>query len=439
MKNPILLSAALLLLLPAFLFGREKEPVYIIPIEGEIEKGLVWVVRRGIREAEENQAGAIILEMNTPGGKVDATEEIMDSLLKTPIPTYTYVNTRALSAGAYIAVATKHIYMAPGSTIGAATPIAALPLQGPVDMPEAVEEKFTSALRATIATTAEQNGHPVKIAEAMVDRDVEIPGVIEKGKLLTLTNKKAESEKVALSEGTLESLEKLMEVIGLKKSPRVRVKITPTEKLARFIKTPGFGFPGILGITLLALFFFGHYIAGLAGYEEVVLFIIGVVLLSIELFVTPGFGILGGSGIILIIVSFIAAMGKGPFFNPATILSPNYFRGLTNFGTALLGLVILILLTYKFVFVKSSPLYQKFVLTAEERRANGFESSESDLARMKGMRGTAVSNLRPAGKANINGKTVDVVSRGDFIEPGDTIEVVEVVGNRVVVRREVRS
>lgn len=450
------LSLLFLLLHPAPSLSREGEPVYIIPIKGEIEQGLVWVVRRGIREAEENNARAIILNMDTPGGKVDATEEIIDLLSATKIPTYTYVNPRAFSAGAYIAMATKHIYMAPGSTIGAATPIAAIPLQGPVEMPEAMEEKFTSALRATIAASAEQNGHPVEIAEAMVDRDVEIPGVIEKGKLLTLTNKKAESEAVELSEGTRENLDELLETIGLGDAPRLSIKVTPSEKLARFItsstvtvllllgglagiyfeiKSPGFGFPGILGITLLALFFFGHYFAGLAGYEELVLFVIGVTLLIIELFVTPGFGFLGSAGILLIVISFIAAMGKGPFFSPATILNPNYFRGLTNFGIALLGLIVLITLTYKFVFVKSSPLYGKFVLTQEEKRQFGYDSSESDIARLKGARGIAVTKLRPAGKAKIDERVVDVVSRGSFIDPGDEIEVIEVKGNRVVVKR----
>ena len=459
MKTIILLSALLFLCLfipPVSSPAGEEGPVYVIPIRGEIAKGLVWVVRRGIREAEENNARAIILNMDTPGGRVDSTEEIMDLLGATKIPTYTYVNPRAFSAGAYIAVATEHIYMAPGSTIGAATPIAALPLQGPVEMPKAMEEKFTSALRGTIAANAERNGHPVQIAEAMVDRDVEIPGVIEKGKLLTLTNSKAESEAVGLSEGTRENLTDLIDAIGLEDAPRFTIKITPSEKLARLItgstvtvllllgglagiyfeiKTPGFGFPGIMGITLLALFFFGHYIAGLAGYEELALFIIGVTLLIIELFVTPGFGLMGIAGIFLIVISFITAMGRGPFFSPETILNPNYFRGLTNFGIALLGLLALISLTYKFVFVKSSPLYGKFVLTREEKRREGYDSSESNIDRLKGFKGTAVTKLRPAGKARIDGRLVDVVSRGEFIDPGDEIEVIQVKGNRVVVKK----
>ncbi len=437
-------------------FSAGPRPVYIIPIEGEVEKGLIWLVRRGITEAEENDAQAIVLRMNTNGGAADATQEIMELLARTEIDTYTYVDIRAFSAGAYIAVATRHIYMAPGSMIGAATPIAAVPGMGPAKMDEAVAEKMTSAFRAMIATTAEMNGHPVEVVEAMVDRDVEIPGVIEKGKLLTLTNTRAAGPEVRLSEGTVESLEELLEITGMGNVSRVEIETTPAEKLARFltgsmvtmlllggglaglyfeIKTPGFGLPGIAGIILLALFFFGHNIAGLAGMEEVALFLVGLLLLFIELFITPGFGLLGGTGIILIVGSLIAAMGSGPVFSSETVLSRNYLPGLMNFGGALLGLFLLVLLTYRFVFVKSSPLYGKFVLTAEEKKEAGFESSKSSLDRLKGAKGKTFTKLRPAGKALIGGKTVDVVSRGEFIEPNTDIEVIETEGSRVVVRK----
>lgn len=448
------------LLPPGRSFAAGPEGVYIIPIEGEVEKGLTWLIRRGIREAEENDARAIVLRMNTNGGTADATQDIMEILSRTKIDTYTYVDIRAFSAGAYIAVATKHIYMAPGSMIGAATPIAAVPGMGPVQMDENVAEKMTSAFRAMIASTAEVNGHPVEVVEAMVDRDVEIPGVIEKGKLLTLTNKKAESKEVGLSEGTMENMEELLESTGLADAPRVEIETTPAEKLARFItssmvtmllllgglaglyfeiKTPGFGLPGIAGIILLALFFFGHYVAGLAGYEEVALFAVGAVLLFIELFITPGFGLLGAAGIILVFTSLIASMGKGPIFSPETVLSRNYLPGLLNFGGALLGLLLIVLLTYRFVLAKSSPLYGKFVLTAEEKREAGFESSESDLNHLRNRRGKTLTKLRPAGKAVIDGKTFDVVSRGEFIEANEEIEIIEIKGSRIVAKKIVKS
>ena len=447
----LLTSFFLLNSFPAF--GGETGPVYILPVEGEIEKGLVWVLDRGIAEAEAARARVIVLHMNTNGGAASATEEIMELLTRTDIPTYTFIDIRAFSAGAYIAVATDHIYMAPGSMIGAATPIASSPLTGgAAKLDEATAEKITSAFRAMIAATAEQNGHPAEVVEAMVDRDVEIPDLIEKGKLLTLTNKRAVA--AGLSEGTVEDLDQLLDTVGLKDAPRETIEITPSEKLARFItgsmitvllllgglvgiyfeiKTPGFGLPGILGITCLALFFFGHNVAGLAGYEEIVLFAVGLTLLFIELFITPGFGILGVAGVLCLFISFIAAMGKGPIFSAPTVIHPNYYRALSNFGGALLGFLLIILLTYRFVFVRSSPFYKRFVLTTEEKRGDGFSSAKLGLSRLIGSQGTAITKLRPAGKARIGGQPVNVVSRGEFIEAGETVEVIKVDGNRVVV------
>jgi len=380
----------------------------------------------------------------------------MDLLSRASIPTYTYVNPRAFSAGAYISAATRHIYMAPGGIIGAATPISINPLGGAAKMPRSVEEKMTSALRATIAAAAEVNGHPARILEAMVDRDVEIPDVIEKGKLLTLTEKEAKSSSIALSEGTVKNLAGLLKAAGLEGAPLVRIRITPAETLSRFLtgslitilllmgglagiyfefKTPGFGLSGIAGLSLLALFFFGHYVAGLAGYEEIILFLVGILLLFIELFLTPGFAVLGSVGILLIIASFIAAMGKGPVFNPATIISRNYFPALINFAAALFGLIVVVLLTYRFVFTPSSPLYGKFVLTAREKNDDGFSSSPEDLSSLRGETGEALTKLRPSGKARIAGRSLDVVSRGEYIEPGQEIVVVEVRGSRVVVKK----
>ena len=430
-------------------------PVYIIPVQGEIEKGLVWVIRRGIEEAEAGNASAIVLDMNTNGGAGDATEEIMGLLTRTDIPTYTFVDIKAFSAGAFIAVATDHIYMAPGSMIGAATPIAASPLTGAAaQLDDAHAEKITSAFRAMIGSTAEEKGHPVKVVEAMVDRDVEIPDLIEKGKLLTLTNSKALA--VGLSEGTVEDLDELFEATDLATAPRETIVVTPSERLARFltgsmvtvllllgglaglyfeIKTPGFGLPGILGITCLALFFFGQNIAGLAGYEELILFAVGLTLLFIELFITPGFGLLGVAGILCLMVSIIAAMGKGPLFHAPTILSPNYFSGLAQFGIALGGFLVIILLTYRIVFGRSSHLYGKLVLTAEEKQGEGFEIAETALTDLIGSRGTAATKLRPAGKAAFGAEPVNVVSRGEFIDRGEPVEVVEVDGNRVVVKK----
>lgn len=457
MKNAILTLLFLgMFLLPPAVFPEVSGPVYVIPVEGEIEKGLVWMIRRGIREAEEASAQAIVLAMNTNGGAADATEEIMELLIRTKIPTYTFVDVRAFSAGAYIAVATDQIYMAPGSMIGAATPIASSPLGGAAQLSEAHLEKITSAFRAMIATTAEEKGHPVEVVEAMVDRDVEIPDLIEKGKLLTLTNTKA--VEFGLARKTVSNLDELLSEAGLSSAPREKIRITPSESLARFItgsivtvllllgglagiyfeiRTPGFGLPGILGLSLLAIFFFGHNVAGLAGYEVIVLFGVGLILLLIEIFITPGFGLLGGAGIVGIVLSIILAMGRGPLFDPRTIIHPNYFRAISLFGVVVVSFVLLILATYRAVFNRSSPLYERFVLTAGEKRDQGFESAENGISGLIDSRGMTLTKLRPAGKASIDNRSVDVVSLGEFIDRGEEVKVIAVDGNRVVVRKAV--
>ncbi len=430
--------------------------VYVIPVEGEVEKGLSWVVRRGVREAEEARAEAIIIVINTDGGRADATREIMGHLLRSRVPVYSYIESRAFSAGAFIAVATREIYMASASMIGAATPIAVVPGAGPAATDTAMEEKMTSAFRALIASAAEQNGHPVEVVEAMVDRDVEIVDVIQKGKLLTLTNARAESEQIGLSQGTLDSLEEVTVALGFENAHLVFIESTWAEVAARFlttslitslllmgglggiyfeIRSPGFGVPGAIGITCLVLFFFGHYIAGLAGYEEIVIFIIGVVLLAIEIFVTPGFGLMGAAGVLCLIGSFISAMGRGPFFSGETIFSPAYFGALANLGMALVGLVVVIALSYRLGFSAGSPLFGRMVLTTDQSSRDGYEVSDAEPSSLLNKKGRTLTRLFPSGKARIDGEVVDVVSRGEFIEAGSEVEVIRVEGWRVVVRQ----
>ncbi len=310
--------------------------VYVIPIKKSIEPALLYVVRRGVDEAVRQNADAIIFEMNTPGGAVNAAEGIISLITQIDIPTYTFVERDAYSAGAIIALATPHIYMAPGSVIGAATPLMMSPMGGVQDMPDAVEEKITSAVAAMVRSAAEQGGHDKQLAEAMVRADMEysVNGTIisKKGRLLTLTNEEAsqlvgKDQRPLLSEGTVKNIDKLLEEIGLPNAEKRVLKVTAAERFARLVagiapilmmiglgglwlefKAPGFGIFGITGITCLLLFFFGHHIAGLAGMEDLLLFFLGTILLALEIFVIPGFGIAGISGLILIFFSLINAM-----------------------------------------------------------------------------------------------------------------------------------
>ncbi len=429
------------------------EPVYIVPVKGEIERGLTYFIKRSVKEAEKNKAKALIIHMDTHGGEFGATETIMEVLLDTSVETYTFIDKKAFSAGAFIAVATEHIYMSPASVIGAATPIAVGPTGGPAEISKSVEEKITSGIRALMAAAAEKNEHPRRIVEAMVDRDVEIKGIIEKGKLLTLTNKEAEAKKAGLSEGTVENIDELVKKIG--GGEIVRAEISWSEKIARMItssgvravllmlgllgiyievKTPGFGIGGITALFCFSLFFFGHYVAGLAGWEELLLFSTGIVLLSIEIFILPGFGIAGLLGIILILASLVLAM-TGVETIPGTPWwnQKQYDQAFYTIGTAIVGSIALAFLALKF-FLPRTPLWSKISLESAETKDRGF--AVTSFEKFLGEKGLTQTVLRPSGKAVFGEEILDVVTEGEMISKGVEVRVIRVAGNRIVVAEE---
>ena len=283
--------------------------MYVAPIEGIIDLGLAPFVQRVLDEAAAAKARAVVLEINTFGGRVDAAVQIRDALLGARVPTIAYVNRRAISAGALISLAAEHLVMASGATIGAATPVMA---GQPGGGAQAVSEKTISYVRKEFRATAEARKRPALIAEAMVDPDVSIRGVIEKGKLLTLTTDEALKHKVA--EQRADSLEAALEGLGIRDAELRRAAPNWAENVVRFLthpvlssllvtigmlgiiielRTPGFGIAGAIGVGSLAAFFWGHWLVQLAGWGELMLALAGVALLLLELFVIPGFGFAG--------------------------------------------------------------------------------------------------------------------------------------------------
>ena len=277
-----------------------------------IDLGLAPFLTRTIREAQQAGAAAVLLDINTFGGRVDAAVAMRDALVNAPIRTIAFVNPRAISAGALIALATETIVMAGGGTIGAATPV----VSGG-NKPQVADEKSVSYVRKEFGATAERRGRPPQFAEAMVDADVQITDVVEKGKLLTLTTSEALTHKVA--DFTADTLTDALAATGLRGADIRRASQTWAETFVRFltnpvvssllmtigmlgllveIRTPGFALPGAVGLLSLALFFWGHWIVQLAGWEELLLVATGVILLGLELFVIPGFGVAGVGGII---------------------------------------------------------------------------------------------------------------------------------------------
>jgi membrane-bound serine protease (ClpP class) len=438
----VMLAAALFLAAPAP--ADESRPVvYVIPVDGIIDLGLAPFMARVLDDAAEAEAAAVILEINTFGGRVDAAVLIRDTLLTSRVPTVAFINKRAISAGALIALASEKIAMAEGGTIGAATPVE---MGLPGSAPQPVAEKTVSYLRKEFGATAEARNRPALLAEAMVDADVAIDGVIEKGKLLTLTTDEALAQKVA--DFQADDLEAVLQTLDLAGADVRRSIPTWAENLVRFltnptlsslliivgilgviteIRTPGFGVPGAVGLLALGLFFWGHWLVQLAGYEELLLVGLGVVLLIAEIFVTPGFGILGILGIGALLGGLaLSLVGDGA--TTAVLLRAG--------GQVMLSLVVAIAAALVVLrFLPRLPFARSLVLEEGLPAGAGYASAPETDRHWLGKRGTAASPLHPAGVADLDGERVDVVSDGDFISAGEPIEVTRVDGNRIVVRR----
>jgi membrane-bound serine protease (ClpP class) len=422
--------------------AQEARPVvYVARVEGVIDLGLAPFVQRVLDEAAAAGAAAVVLEINTFGGRVDAAVVIRDALLGTPLKTVAFIDKRAISAGALISLAAKTIVMADGSTIGAATPV-----QAEAEGARSVSEKTVSYMRKEFRATAESRGRPPLFAEAMVDPDVVIPGVIEKGKLLTLTTTEALKHKVA--DVRADTLPAVLDHLRLGGADVRRVSENWAEHVVRVLthpilssvlmtigmlgiivelRTPGLGVPGALGITSLALFFWGHWLVRLAGWEELLLMAAGLILLALELFVIPGFGVAGIFGIVALGGGLtLSLIGAGATWDLVLdALGRVALSGLLALG----GFAVLVR------FLPRLPFGQRLVLDTALGALTGAAPDAPDDRRWLGKQGTTGSPLRPAGVADFEGERVDVVSRGEYIEAGEPIEVVHVEGNRIVVRR----
>lgn len=435
----------------------ERKAVYVIPIEGMIEKGLVYVIRRGVLEAEAAKADAIIFKMDTPGGAVNATEEIITILQALSVPSYTFVERNAISAGAIIAVSTDHIYMTPGSKIGDAMPIMASPTGGVQPLPDAEREKITSYVDTIIRASAEQRGHSKELASCMVRRELEFKVgdkvICAEGELLTMTNVEAEQPdeegNPLLSSGTVESLEEMLDTIGLAGADITTLEVSTAEEIARFIaalaplflaagllglyleiKTPGFGVPGLLGLTSLAIYFWGHHVAGLAGMEDVALLIVGLALVFIEVFITPGFGVLGLAGLSLMLWALLSAMIERlpgePWYPSWPRVEIPLLKLSAAFAFFAVGAVVLAKI------LPRSAAFRPLVLGRSTSRAEGYTATKLD-DKLIGVEGTAVTDLHPAGSAMFGERKLDVITHGEYLGKGEKVRIVETRGNRIIV------
>jgi membrane-bound serine protease (ClpP class) len=412
-------------------------PVYRIPIDGVIELGLAPFVERGLREAAGEGAAVVVLEVATDGGRVDAAERIAQAVSDSEVPVYAYINRRALSAGALISLAADGIYMRPGSRMGAATPV--------VGTGEEAPEKIVSAMRSTMRSLAEARGLDPAIAEAMVDAEIEVPGVVEAGRLLTLTTEEAVEVGYARSANDWNDL---MAQLGTVGNPQVDLEVNWAERLVRFlshplvapfllslgflgllveIKTPGLGIAGAAGVLALALFFGSHLIIGLAGAEGLIIFALGAVLIMVEAFLIPGFGVFGILGIGAVLAGvYMSLLGGLP-------TTQDYARA----GTVLSGSVALVVAGSWFLLRRlpaNRRLTRLGIFLGEDTGRDVGYISAVRRDELVGREGTALTDLRPSGTGAFEDERIDVVSEQEWIEAGSPIRIVASEGYRHVVR-----
>lgn len=401
----------------------KASPFVVVNIKGEIDAGHTALIQRAVNNARTIGSQAILVEIDTFGGRVDSAVKIRDVIIESPLTTICYIKNRAWSAGALIAIAHKQIAMAPGGSIGAAEPIPAT-------------EKNIAALKAEFAATANKTGRNAQIAEAMVDKTLGFPGVAQPGQIIALADYRA--VKLGYADLVADQRSQILRYYGLEDNDIVEYNLTWRDTLSGWltetstksllitiitlailteIKTAGLGIAAFFGLLAAALFFVSQWWIGFASWPEVTLFLVGILMFFIELF-TTGTGFFGAAGLCAILLSIFLALGTTA--NALLILA----------SSITMAVVIFLLIINH---LPKSELWKKVVLKESETSDAGFVSSKNyEIYLAK--EGIAVTPLRPAGIVSIDGVQLNVISEGQFIMAGSRVKVVSVSGNRIIVQ-----
>jgi membrane-bound serine protease (ClpP class) len=448
MKHFVLVFFFFLITFPDQIIGQSidssEKKVFVMEIRSEIDARSKRYVDLALEEAKRAQATHIIIDMNTYGGALYDADEIRTALLQLETPVYVYINKNAASAGALISIACDSIYMAPGASIGAATVVN--------QTGEAAPDKYQSYMRSIMRSTAEATGRDPKIAEAMVDENLVVDSISEPGQVITFST--AEAIKYGFCEGEMASLDDVLFELNLLNSTRIDYKVSTTEKIISFfinpfisgililiilggiyfeLQTPGVGFPIAASIIALVLYLVPYYLNGLAENWEILAFVIGLVLIALEIFVIPGFGIFGILGLILTLGSLVFMMLNNNFFDFEFVPKENIMQALI---TTLLGLFgSLVLMFIGGVRLTQTKYFKRIALQDTQNSAEGYSSRFIEKGFI-GKIGTVYSVLRPSGKVEIEGDLYDAYTRGEYLEQGEQIEVIEESGTSLRVKKK---
>jgi membrane-bound serine protease (ClpP class) len=437
---------------PVLAAPTKKTVVYVIPVKDEINSPTLYILRRGLKEAIEQKADVVLLDMNTPGGALDVTFEIMEALEKFPGQKLTFIDREAMSAGAFISAVTDEIYFVPNGVIGAAAPVMAT--GGEID--KSMKQKIVSYLRARMRATSEGKGYRGQVISAMIDEDYELKigeKVLKpKGELLSLTateamEKYGEPPQALLGAGKAADITALLtDKFGAGKFEMKTFQVTWSESLAKYLtalspilmglgmlalfvefKTPGFGWPGTIGIILLALVFLGHYTAGLSGHEPALIFVIGASLVAAELIFFPGVVVVAMTGVVFMLGSLVWAAAD---YWPSEPMSVNFsgeilMRPVLNLalGLTIAGGLFALLLKY----LPKTGLYQHLAVQGASltpaQEAGLAPQAPGMIAGLTGRRGVAVTGLFPSGEVEVEGRRYQAKVDVGFVEANAAIVV----------------
>ena len=445
MKIPIILSLFINVLI--------AEPiVYRVPIQGTIDLGLPPFIERTIAAAEEEEAVAIIFDIDTFGGRVDAATQIKDAILGSKVLTVAFINRRAISAGALISLSCEKIYMTGGGTIGAAT---AVDMQG-----KKASEKVISYMREEMASTAEKRDRNTTIATGMVDEELSFTHLVisgdsvevtdlegrKEGKLITLTTEKALKYKIA--DGEEDTFEEVLSALGISNATIRSAKENWSENFVRFLtnpvvasllttfgflgilfelQSPGWGIPGTFGAVCLALSLGASYIVRLATMTDFLIIFVGVLLLLVEVLLIPGFGLAGLSGIGILLWGLYELL-----LPDVPVGHEIHSMVLTGFTIGIIGGIIGFILLFK--LMTKTEFWQKLTSPNVQEKEKGYSSSIG-LEDLTGEEGVTDTDLRPSGWVNVGDQRIFVVTEGSYINKNEKVKILSVDGNRVVVRK----
>jgi membrane-bound serine protease (ClpP class) len=447
MKKLALITLVFLVLLtPVSKAQTAKSKVMVMEIKDEIDPRMLRYVRLALENADKIKADYVVIDMDTYGGVLTDAKEIVDLIMDFKKPIWVFINSDAASAGALISIACDSIYMSPGATIGAATVVEGAGGQ-------AAPDKYQAYMRGIMRSTAEKNGRDPRIAEGMVDERIVIDSIKQEGRVITFTTK--EALKYGFCEAQVETIQEILKRNKVTNYELETFRLGTSEKIIAFVinpfisgililiilggiyfelQTPGVGFPLIASITALVLYLVPYYLNGLAEYWEIIALFVGILLLMAEVFVIPGFGVAGIAGIMLTVRSLVLIMLNNDFFNFEFVAMGDIIRATFAAIGGISGGMLL--LFFGGARLTETKAFQRMALTDQQESSQGFSVNTSTI-NMLGKKGVSHTVLRPSGKVFIDEIVYDAFTRGEYVEKGESIEVVGIEGVTLRVKKTI--